>query len=84
MTEDGILLFTLATDGRIAIWDISHYIHRVNCLALHQMTNLTTSNFIKESYMVVTGGEDNAIAAIILEFMYHESKGPNSSTKCRK
>ncbi|KAF0344301.1 WD40 repeat-like protein [Gigaspora margarita] len=116
MTQDGILLFTSATDGRIAIWDISHYIHSylvsyttevkfqhytpynlgmpifsyqahqsgVNCLALHQMTNLTTSNFIKESYMVVTGSEDNAIAAIILEFMYHESKGPNSGTKCGK
>ncbi|CAG8549444.1 9494_t:CDS:10 [Gigaspora margarita] len=113
MTEDGILLFTSATDGRIAVWDISHYIHSylvsyttelkfqhhtpynlgtpifsyqahqsgVNCLALHQMTNLTTSNFIKESYMVVTGGEDNAIAAIILEFTYHEFKGPNSGIR---
>ncbi|CAG8450542.1 16462_t:CDS:10 [Cetraspora pellucida] len=102
MTEDGLLLFTSATDGRIAIWDISYYIHSylisyatevpfqhhtpfdlgvpifsyqahqsgVNCLALHHMNNPATSNFIKESYLVVTGGDDNAIAAIVLEFTY--------------
>ncbi|CAG8661485.1 11917_t:CDS:10, partial [Dentiscutata erythropus] len=116
MNEDGILLFTSATDGRIAVWDISRYIHSylvsyatevnfphhtpydlgtpifsyqahqsgVNCLALQHLINSATSNLVKELYMVVTGGEDNAIAAMILEFTYHEFKGTNSDTKCGK
>ncbi|CAG8788675.1 12498_t:CDS:2, partial [Cetraspora pellucida] len=52
----------------------------VNCLALHHMNNPATSNFIKESYMVVTGGDDNAIGAIVLEFT-HEIKEMNYGMK---
>ncbi|CAG8719888.1 652_t:CDS:2, partial [Dentiscutata heterogama] len=103
MNEDGILLFTSATDGSYLVsyaaevkfthntpYDLgtpifSYQAHQsgVNCLALHHLTNPTTSNLVKESYIVVTG-EDNCIAAIILEFTYLEFKGANSDTKYGK
>ncbi|CAG8726345.1 9593_t:CDS:2, partial [Racocetra fulgida] len=38
------------------------------------MTNSATSNFIKESFIIVTGGDDNAITALVLAFTYHEVK----------
>lgn len=41
----------------------------------------TSNNLIKESFIVVTGGDDNAIAALVLGFTYHEVKGVDCGMK---
>ncbi|CAG8498991.1 7232_t:CDS:10 [Acaulospora morrowiae] len=94
MNKDGMILFTSATDGRVAIFDISQLVHRnihmydvnikdrtfnldlcdpiyfyqahqsgVNCIAYRRLVNSKT----KQTYMIVTGGDDNSIAVYFLD-----------------
>ncbi|RHZ50868.1 hypothetical protein Glove_490g36 [Diversispora epigaea] len=103
MNTDGIIIFTVATDGRIAIFDISQVVFKildtyknentsfthqnlgdpiysyqahqsgVNCISIHKISknskNITTSTFERfiTTFMIATGGEDNAIAIKFLD-----------------
>ncbi|CAB4402633.1 unnamed protein product [Rhizophagus irregularis] len=93
-SKDGIILFTSATDGRIAIWDVSRPIYSyldlydksneainsldlgepvyyyqahqsgINCLAIHPMS------YYNSLYMIVAGGDDNAISIAYFEILW--------------
>ncbi|ORZ08686.1 WD40-repeat-containing domain protein [Absidia repens] len=86
---DRILFFTSATDGKVAMWDISDELHSVlenvdvesdptkaaikltQPLAFYQVhmsgvNALEVTEFDDDSLLIMTGGEDNAVAATLV------------------
>ncbi|GES97579.1 WD repeat-containing protein 6 [Rhizophagus clarus] len=97
-SKDGIILVTSATDGSVAIWDVSTPVYSylglydknnevinsldlgkpvysyqahqsgINCLSIHQMSNCVGL------YMIVTGGDDNAISTAYVDILWGTSR----------
>ncbi|CAO3623930.1 unnamed protein product [Cunninghamella blakesleeana] len=90
--KDKILFFTSATDGRVAIWDISEELYTtlnnidvemdptkpaikltepISYYQAHMsgVNNLEVNDYDDDTLLIVSGGEDNAIAAALVSKM---------------